>query len=330
MRRLRQWGRRRVIIAACAVVVVLGALVAATTDDVQRREKFASRDAATAVLPAPTAGDETAISGMAAASTGAGGGSGGELRTSGPVAVSPPVAPQADGQKVIRTANLQLEVRRGSFDDAFRRASEVASSHGGFVAGSTSSTAAESDERSFGTVSLRIPGDRFDAALRTLSELGKVKAEQQSGTDVSGQLVDLGARLASARVQEDALRALMGRANTVGETLQVQEQLGRIRQEIEQLSAQQAHLQDEVAMAKIDVSLAEPGAAVTAPPDESTGLARSLERAVDGAVAVVGGTIVVLGYLLPLLLLGLLAWLAVRISGSVGRRRAPSAPVSAG
>jgi hypothetical protein len=119
------------------------------------------------------------------------------------------------------------------------------------------------------------------------------------------------------------LRALMGRATTVGETLQVQQQLGQVRQEIERLAAEQARLQDQVAMASIEVRLAEPGAVATRP-EERTGLGRSFERAVDGAASVVGGTIVVLGYLIPLLMLGLLGWVAMRVSGSFSRRRAPA------
>jgi len=52
-------------------------------------------------------------------------------------------------------------------------------------------------------------------------------------------------------------------------------------------------------------------------------LARSFEQAVDGMLAVVGGMIVVIGYLVPIAALGLLGWAGARI---LRRRPAPQAP----
>jgi hypothetical protein len=63
------------------------------------------------------------------------------------------------------------------------------------------------------------------------------------------------------------------------------------------------------------VSLSEPGAIAAGPePESATGLARSFDRALDASVAVAGGMVVVLGYLLPLGVLALLAWGAVRVA----------------
>lgn len=53
-----------------------------------------------------------------------------------------------------------------------------------------------------------------------------------------------------------------------------------------------------------------------------TGLARSLERAMLGAEAVVGGTIVVVGYLLPLAVVAMLGWAAYRLNLRLRRRPA--------
>ena len=328
MGRLREWGRQRKAIAVGVVVLVaLGAAVAVFSDPAdnfasapQLRHSAMVHDAGQA-SSAPGA----AVVGSTSSALSAGSGSGGaSADTAGAPAFTGPApassSPAPAGDNVVRRGSLDLEVRRGTFSDAFSRASEVATAHGGFPAGTTQST--HDDQLASGSLTLRVAGDRFDDAMRALKSIGRVKGEQRSGTEVGAQLVDLGARLASARVQEDALRALMGRANTVGETLQVQEQLGRVRQEIEQLTAEQQRLQDAVAMATIEVRLAEPGVA-TSRPDQRTGLARSFERAVDGAVAVVGGTIVVLGYLLPLLVLAALGWIAVRVGGA-RRRPAPS------
>ncbi|MBV8959665.1 MAG: DUF4349 domain-containing protein, partial [Actinobacteria bacterium] len=90
--------------------------------------------------------------------------------------------------------------------------------------------------------------------------------------------------------------------------------------------AQQANLDAQATFATITVTLFEPGAAVTPPkPVPATGLARSWHLAVHGSAAVIGGTLVVIGYLLPALLLALLAWLVLRVVRKTRPAEAPAA-----
>lgn len=240
-----------------------------------------------------------------------------------PYGQSPPPVPGQ--QQVIKTADIRLELARDGFRRAFDQASAAATSVGGFVVNSSSERVNE--RLAAGTLVLRVPADRFDGVRAKLAGLGTVEQESIQGTDVSGQLVDLDARLRSMRAQEDVLVLLMGKAKTVGETIEVQQQLSGVRMQIEQMAAEQARLKDAVALSTITVSMAEKGAALARPANEKTGLSRSFERAWDGAIAVLGGTIVVLGYGVPLSLLGLAVFLVVRTV--LRRRRSPVAEAPA-
>jgi hypothetical protein len=320
-------------LVAMTALLLAGAVVALVGDGSGERQarQDLSRSSAEAAGSGGSGGATGFAAGSSALTASGGGGSGGAP------APAPPVAPDAFeaqaaavGQvpdapdTVVKTADLRLEIKRGTFVTAFDAATRLAGQLGGFVASSDSHT--RDDRLASGSLVLRVPAVRFDEARAQLSELGTVEGQEVSGQEVGTQLVDLGARLTSLRAQEEALRGLMTRARTVGETLQVQEQLGVVRQQIEQLAAQQAQLQDAVGMATIHVRLTEPGAAVTRPAEEPSGLGHAVERALDGAEAVLAGTIVVVGYAVPLGLLALLGWLGVRL-GLARRRRA--APVSA-
>ncbi|MDQ3898077.1 MAG: DUF4349 domain-containing protein, partial [Actinomycetota bacterium] len=222
--------------------------------------------------------------------------------------------------RIVRTADLRVRVGKGAFPTAFDRVASLAAGNGGFV--SSSSTASAEHARS-GELTVRVPADRFDAVRQALSELGKVESQSIRGDDVSGQLVDYDARLKSLQAQEEALRVLVGQAKAVGDVLQVQSSLFGVRQQIEQLKAQKTNLEQATSLATLQVSLFEPGAPALYPVGEDRSLAHSFRRAVDGAVAVVGGMIVVVGYLVPLAVLGLLAWGGSRI---FHRRPVPEAP----
>jgi len=233
--------------------------------------------------------------------------------------VTPPDA--SAGPSVVRTADVTVGVAAGAFTRAFDGITAAATAQGGYVSASTAATATIPETGSgyegnrhqprSGDLTLRIPADRFDAVRNSLAGLGTVEREQLSGQDVTAQIVDFDARLKSLQAEEEALRTLVGRATAVGEVLAVQSQLFDVRQQIERLQAQRDQLSQQASLASIHVALHEPGAVLRLP-RPTTGLVRSLERAVAGASAVVGGTIVVLGWLTPVSLVGLLAWAVVR------------------
>jgi len=222
--------------------------------------------------------------------------------------------------KVVRTADLRVKVGKGGFGAAFDRVASIAAANGGFV--SSSSTSAVEEARS-GELTVRVPSDRFDAARQGLGALGTVEGQSIRGEDVSGQLVDYEARLKSLQSQEDALRILVGQAKAVGEVLQVQSSLFNVRQQIEQLKAQKSNLDQSASLATIHISMFEPGAATVTAPVDDRSLAKSFGHAVEGTLAVVGGMMVIVGWLIPPALLGLIVWGGSRL---VRRRPAPSAP----
>lgn len=213
---------------------------------------------------------------------------------------------------VVKTASIDVEVRRGAFDTAFSKVSTIAAAHGGFVASSTSSRGSAGDDRqAAGSLVVRVPAATFDDVRRELIALGELRGQQLRGDDVGGQLADLDARLRNLRSQEEAIRLLMTKTTNVGETIEVQRQLGQVREQIELLAGEQARLSDAVAFSTITLALAEPGAALRSSEDR-TSIAAAFGQALDGASAVVAAVIVSLGYVLPLGLLVGLAWLVAR------------------
>ncbi len=324
MRRIRDMGKGWPVAGLVLVaLVVAGAIQASvgtsTTDD---EAATLSRGVAPSVGTGAATEDAVGKSSVPMSDLGSAGSAGNaQIAPRPPDGSLPAVVPGSP--RVVRSADLRVKVSKGSYTAAFERVASVAAANGGFV---SSSTTASSDDARSGELTVRVPADRFDTVRQALSGLGEVEGQSIRGEDVSGQLVDYEARLTSLQAQEEALRVLVGEANDVGDVIQVQSSLFSVRQQIEQLKAQKANLEQSVSLATIQVSLFEPGApAVFRPVDDQPSLARSFEQAVDGMVAVVGGMIVVVGYLVPLAVLGLLGWAGSR----VWRRRprpVPQAP----
>ena len=290
---------REVALAGLALLVLAGIVVALARGGAGSR----SDDEAAAGLDAsPTAegaGGIATTGGAVRAADDAGAGGGGATTSAGGAL---PL------ERVVRTADIRLRVR-GDVAAAADRAAVLASSLGGFV---TSSSTSSGGRAPTAELTLRVPAARFDDARARLGRLGRVESTELAGEDVGGQLVDLDARLRSLRAEETALDALLARAGDIGQILQVRDRLTGVRTQVEQLAGQQAALQDRAALATIHVSMRRLGAPADSS-EEGSGFGDSVETAADAFVAVVGGMAIVLGVLLPFAALALLAWPVVRL-----------------
>lgn len=235
----------------------------------------------------------------------------------------PPVpdAVAAGTSKVIKNATLTVSVKKGGLGDGYQRAVEAAAAVGGWVQASQTG----GDQA---TVTLQVPSDKLEGVIGQIRGLGKVTAESESGDDVTAEYVDLQARIANWQGQEAVFVGLMARAKTISETIQIQQQLSTIQEQIEQLQGRQKYLDGHTSYSTVNLTLLEDGAVakpepLPGPKPAASTLARAWHRSAGAALAVLGGTLVVLGVVVPLAaVVGLPAWLlTVVLRRRDGRRR---------
>jgi hypothetical protein len=153
---------------------------------------------------------------------------------------------------IIKTGQLSLQV--DGIDAALASASTKIAALGGYVAGSNRQG---DGEQMVATETYRIPAAQWDAALVALRGLAlKVTGEQTQSQDVTGDVVDLGARITNLQATEVALQGIMTKATKIADVLAVQQQLTDVRGQIEQLSTQKQHLEGQAAYSTLTVSYA--------------------------------------------------------------------------
>src|SRR4029077_5780217 len=121
--------------------------------------------------------------------------------------------------------------------------------------------------------SLRVPAPHLVAAVAELKALGRVENETQGGEEVTQQHADLVARLKNSRETEQRLQdVLRTRTGKVKDVLEVEEEITRVRGEIEQMEAEEQMLEHRVSFATIDLKLAEEYKAQLSSPAPSVGI----------------------------------------------------------
>ena len=229
-----------------------------------------------------------------------------------------PEGGQGTPGRVIKNISLEVRIEEDEFQRLFARAGSLAEQFGGFV---TNSQVSETEGRlASGTLTIRVPSNRFEEAVGRLKGLGEVTAEDRSGQDVSKEFVDLEARLNQAKAEEAFYLRLMDRANGISDMIQIQSQLSAVQLRIEEIQGQLNYLRDQTSFSTISVRLYEPGAPEFGPP---RGLARAWEGAVAGFQSVIGGLVVAAGWLAPFALIGLVGLFVLRL------RNRPKVPATA-
>jgi len=212
------------------------------------------------------------------------------------------------GNRIVRTAKVDLEVGKGTLDETIDRATDAVTRAEGTYVGS--STSVPGDGPATGEVTFRVPVDAFEAILRELKGLGTYRGEQSGTEDVTNQYVDLRGQLTAWRAQERVYLRLLGRARSIGDVIAVQNQLQQVQSNIERLQGQVNHLEDQSSFSTIVLNLSEPGAGGVAQPRSR--LERAWATAVSGLGVMAAAALVALVWLTPLVALAGLVLLLLR------------------
>jgi hypothetical protein len=272
-------------------------------------------------LRLPIAVASLAIVLAACSSGGSGGGTSSGSTSFGSLTAAPPAADKSAGsssqsssssdpilqaqgnRQVIRDATLGLRIKSGSFWDVYNQALAVADRFGGYLVSSHAGDPGAQRVDS-GTIVLRVPSQDYDEALRTLRALGSPDQLQVTSQDVSDEYVDLQARLRNQQAQQAVLLNLMKRAQTIPDSIAVQNQLSQVTQEIERIEGRIRFLDQRTSYSTITLNLFVQAPSPVQPNVlETSGLAGAVRSAGQAFASVVGGMIVATGFLLPFLLL---------------------------
>ncbi|HYM83737.1 MAG TPA: DUF4349 domain-containing protein [Candidatus Dormibacteraeota bacterium] len=160
--------------------------------------------------------------------------------------------------KIVRTGSMELQV--DDLAKAVSKARDAIAALGGFMSASTETNG----DKPTASITYRIPVDRWEDGLAAIRAVGhKVLGEKTDAVEVTGQLVDLDARIKNLQASESALQAIMKQATKISDILDVQNRLSDVRGQIEQLQAQQALLQDQTAYGTLTVTMGPEVVAVT-------------------------------------------------------------------
>ncbi len=267
----------------------------------------------------------------------------------GPQAPGAAATPQAAARLAAGRARLivkdaQIRLLVADTDVTIDRTTQMVTDLGGYIVSSRVWYQEIGMENfKYATLTLGVPVDRFEQALRRLRELAvRVLNENATGQDVTDEYVDLESRLKNLRATRDRVRQFLDQAKTVEEALKVNEQLASIEGEIEQVQGRMNYLFDRAAFSTITIDI-EPE--ITAPTPSPTATptptptptpwnaavtfqeaSKSLrDVSIVAAQAAIWFFVLIVPMLLPPALIVYVAWYLLRGRKTGQRKRSPEA-----
>lgn len=157
-------------------------------------------------------------------------------------------------RKLVRNAAVQLEVE--NFEESLQKITGLVTEGQGYVA----STASDKQENGKlrGRVVVKVLPEKLDSFLEQLRGLGDVKNQTLGTEDVTKLYVDRQAHLSNSQAMEQRLlEILKKKSDDISDLLAVEKELGRVRQEIEQIQGELKLMDSQVQFATVTITLSE-------------------------------------------------------------------------
>ncbi|MGD9530995.1 MAG: DUF4349 domain-containing protein, partial [Pseudonocardia sp.] len=215
----RRWVRRSAAIAGAAAVLIAGAAVVVQNSEAGGRAGGSAEYATAPAVPSP-GGFGAPVTSEAA---------GDAARSAAPDVSTVPPAGVPVGtvdRTLIRTAQVSLEVADPAASG--RQVRTAVAAAGGFVT-------EESTATKRATLVVRVPAAALDRLLDDVATLGTVTERGGQTVDATEEVVDLDARVASQQASVARVRALLARAESIGDIVAIESELARREAELDSL-----------------------------------------------------------------------------------------------
>ena len=163
-------------------------------------------------------------------------------------------APALTNRKLVRNATVELEIV--SFDNAVQKITAFANEAHGYVA--TTDSEKQANGKLKGQIVVKVLPENLEPFLQKIRSLGELKNQTLGTEDVTKAYFDTDARLKNAHVMEQRLiDILKTKTGKVSDLLQVEKELGRVREEIEKMQGELKYWDSQVQFATVTISLTE-------------------------------------------------------------------------
>ena len=156
-------------------------------------------------------------------------------------------------RKIIKEGNISFEVK--NVKETRDRINKVIEEVEGYVSNDNEYKYSDRIEQS---ITIRVPSKNFNALLNKITEgVERLDSRNISATDVTEEYVDVLSRIKTKKELEARYKEIMQKAYSVSDMLEIERQMGILREEIESAEGRLKYLENRVSLSTLTVSFYE-------------------------------------------------------------------------
>lgn len=209
--------------------------------------------------------------------------------------------------KIIKEANIKFEV--DDYKTSKQAIDSLVKRWGGYI---SSEDEYYSNTRVENAIIIRVHNTQFENLLTQLGETSKkIDYKTVNSIDVTEEYVDLTTRIKTKKEVEQRYIAILKKATKIEDILKVENEIRKIREEIEAKEGRLKYLEDRVSLSTINLNIYQTLQYKYQPKKENgffTRVYKGLDKGWSGFLSFIVG----LAYIWPLYLIGFFAYLIIR------------------
>lgn len=153
-------------------------------------------------------------------------------------------------RKLIKSGNIQFET--SDMDKTRQQILDAVKKYNGYI---SADDLWHSEVQSRSNLTVRLPSKNFDAFVTdATANVTQFDNKQFNVQDVTEEFLDIEARLKTKKELESRYQDLLKKANSVQDILSIEEQIGKLRSDIESIEGRLNYLQNQVSYSTVTIS----------------------------------------------------------------------------
>lgn len=159
--------------------------------------------------------------------------------------------------KIVKTGTISTQTE--NYDNFLNDLTTEINSIGGFLESNNTEVYQiyENKKLMYGNIKIRVPQENFYGIIDYLENNTEVRRKNINETDLTKEYYEKDNRVKNLEVQEQNLRKLFEKATTVEEMLQIENELRRVRTEIDSINISLSDIDDRASMSTINLEVEE-------------------------------------------------------------------------
>ena len=220
--------------------------------------------------------------------------------------IAPAKSPEQEpARKIVKHGEIRYEHEH--LNEEIRRITSLTKSFEGYISRENQSN---NDYRQSVFLTIRVPSAHFDTLMNSIA-YGAPSIEHKNIIidDVTKQYYDLETRLATKKDFEKRYRELLAKANEIKEILEIENELRKIREEIEVMEGQFKLLNNQIGLSSIEVEIYYTKEILTRKKDN---YGKRFIKAFQNGLDIFMSVLIFIANLWLLIILGLLIFVGIR------------------